>query len=244
MRLLIDIGNTRIKYLLEQNRNSITANNLVNIDYLSFPSLLASDVFSDVSEVIVANVQGNELINVIEAWALQGEISFIQVYSQSKAFGVFSCYEQPEHLGVDRWLALIAAHQLYPRENVLIIDAGTAITVDLLAKNGEHIGGWIMPGVQTMFDSLLGNTQKIFAEQQDISILSFGENSSECVNLGIWAMVSGAINNAIAQANETLTLDKVIVTGGNSEQIAKIMSANAEIIPELLFHGLSCFHAS
>lgn len=244
MRLLIDIGNTRIKYLLEQNRNSITANNLVNIDYLSFPSLLASDVFSDVSEVIVANVQGNELINVIEAWALQGEISFIQVYSQSKAFGVFSCYEQPEHLGVDRWLALIAAHQLYPRENVLIIDAGTAITVDLLAKNGEHIGGWIMPGVQTMFDSLLGNTQKIFAEQQDISILTFGENSSECVNLGIWAMVSGAINNAIAQANETLTLDKVIVTGGNSEQIAKIMSANAEIIPELLFHGLSCFHAS
>ena len=244
MRLLIDIGNTRIKYLLEQNRNSITANNLVNIDYLSFPSLLASDVFSDVSEVIVANVQGNELINVIEAWALQGEISFIQVYSQSKAFGVSSCYEQPEHLGVDRWLALIAAHQLYPRENVLIIDAGTAITVDLLAKNGEHIGGWIMPGVQTMFDSLLGNTQKIFAEQQDISILTFGENSSECVNLGIWAMVSGAINNAIAQANETLTLDKVIVTGGNSEQIAKIMSANAEIIPELLFHGLSCFHAS
>lgn len=244
MRLLIDIGNTRIKYLLQQKKNSITANNLVNIDYLSFPSLLASDVFSDVSEVIVANVQGNELINVIEEWALQGEVSFIQVYSQSNAFGVSSCYEQPEHLGVDRWLALIAAHQLYPRENVLIIDAGTAITVDLLAKNGEHIGGWIMPGVQTMFDSLLGNTKKVFAEQQNISILSFGENSSECVNLGIWAMVSGAINNAIAQANETLTLDKVIVTGGNSEQIAKIMSANAEIIPELLFHGLGCFHAS
>lgn len=244
MKLLVDIGNTRIKYIVVENSQSIQAMQMRYVEHQLLSELLVSGAFVEVTEVIVANVQCNELAIELELWAAKREIRFLQVHSESYAYGVTSSYQQPEKLGVDRWLALIATQQLYPKYNTLIIDAGTAITVDLLADNGLHLGGWIMPGLQTMFDSLLGNTQKIFAEKENLPQLSFGTNSSECVNFGCWAMVVGAINNAITQAETILSLDKVIITGGNSEQIAEHMPNQFELIPELLFHGLDCFKAT
>ncbi len=244
MKLLIDIGNTRIKYLLMQDNQLFDASEVKHLDYHLLSQALSSEEFSKVSVVIVASVQSHENVSVIESWALAGNIKFLQVHSQSKAYGVSSRYQQPEQLGVDRWLALIAARQLYPASNVLIIDAGTAITIDLLGKDGQHQGGWIMPGIQTMFDSLLNNTQKVIAEQDTVESLPFGDSTSQCVNYGIWAMAIGAINNAIEQANKTLTLDQILLTGGNSQQIARLMPNNYKLIPELLFHGLSCFRDS
>lgn len=244
MRLLVDIGNTQIKYVLQRENTAQLFSDVTYRDYHEFTEELACNVFSNVGSVIVANVQGNEILTKIESWALQQNIKFLQVHSQKRAFGISSGYQQPTRLGVDRWLALVAAHQLYPNQNVLIIDAGTATTVDLLAADGEHRGGWIMPGVQTMFDSLLSNTQKIIAEPIKTVSVSFGVNSSECLNYGVWAMTIGSVKEAIVQANELLILDKVIVTGGNGEQIANFIPDSCELIPELLFHGLSCFRAS
>jgi type III pantothenate kinase len=244
MRLLVDIGNTQIKYVFQESSTAALFSDVVYCDYATFLSKLAKNTFSNVCSIIVANVKINEIAAEIEFWASQYGIAFLQVHSQAKAFGVCSSYQQPVRLGVDRWLALIAAHQLYPKMNVLIIDAGTATTVDLLTVNGEHLGGWIMPGVQTMFDSLLRNTEKIIAEPINIANVSFGVDSSECVNYGTWAMTLGAIKEAVIQANTLLPLDKVVLTGGNSKQIINLLPENYELVPKLLFHGLSCFQAS
>lgn len=243
MRLLIDIGNTQIKYVFQES-NAALFSKVIYCDYTTFLSKLAKSTFSNVCSIIVANVKVTEIVAEIESWASQHSIAFFQVHSQAKAFGVCSSYKQPACLGVDRWLALIAAHQLYPKMNVLIIDAGTATTVDLLTVNGEHLGGWIMPGVQTMFDSLISNTEKIIADPINIASVSFGVDSSECVNYGTWAMTVGAIKEAVNQANTLLPLDKVILTGGNSKQIINLVPKTYELIPELLFHGLSCFQAN
>lgn len=244
MRLLVDIGNTQVKYVFQQTDDESMFSDVVYLDYQPFLQALASKDFADVSELIVANVHANNVLVEIEAWASAQNIAFLQVQSQAKAFGVSSSYLQPESLGVDRWLAIIAAHQLYPQQNVLIIDAGTATTVDLLAANGQHLGGWIMPGVQTMFTGLLSNTQKIVAEPIHIANVSFGINSSQCLNHGVWAMTIGAIKEAIVQANKLLTVNKVLLTGGNSEQLAGLINDDYELVPSLIFHGLSCFHAS
>lgn len=244
MRLLVDIGNTQVKYVFQQTDDESMFSDAVYLDYQPFLQALASKDFADVSELIVANVHANNVLVEIEAWASAQNIAFLQVQSQAKAFGVSSSYLQPESLGVDRWLAIIAAHQLYPQQNVLIIDAGTATTVDLLAANGQHLGGWIMPGVQTMFTSLLSNTQKIVAEPIHIANVSFGINSSQCLNHGVWAMTIGAIKEAIVQANKLLIVNKVLLTGGNSEQLADLINDDYELAPSLIFHGLSCFHAS
>jgi type III pantothenate kinase len=243
MRLLIDIGNTQIKYVFQEVGTAALFSEVTYCEYATFLSKLAKNTFSNVCTIIVANVKGNEIVAAIESWASKHNIYFLQVHSQEKAFGVCSSYQKSTHLGIDRWLALIAAHQLYPKQNVIIVDAGTATTIDLLNANGQHLGGWIMPGIQTMYDSLLSNTQKIIADPINIASVAFGVDSSECLNYGIWAMTIGSVKEAIVQANKNINLDKIVLTGGNGQQIADLLAEDCELVPELLFHGLSCFKA-
>tara|TARA_R110000737_G_scaffold261058_1_gene269336 strand:+ start:114 stop:848 length:735 start_codon:yes stop_codon:yes gene_type:complete len=243
MRLLVDVGNTQVKYVLQATKISAELSEAVYLDYQSFKTRLSKEIFSQISEVILANVHGQEIVDELEAWTRLNNIAFIQVHSVAKAFGVYSSYQQPERLGVDRWLAMIGAKQLYPQQNLLIIDAGTATTVDLLAANGQHFGGWIMPGVQTMFNSLLTQTKKIIATPNVTGSLSFGKDSSDCVNNGSWAMTIGAVKEAIIQANSVLLLDKVLITGGNGQQIVNLINDKCQLEPQLVFHGLNCFQA-
>ncbi len=243
MRLLIDVGNTQVKYVTQRMGTTKPLSEIVYINYQLFIGQLNKGVFSTVTEVILANVHGSEIHDAIEEWTRQNSIAFIQVHSEAKAFGIHSSYQQPERLGVDRWLAMIGAKQLYPNKNLLIIDAGTATTVDVLDAQGQHCGGWIMPGVQTMFNSLLSGTKKIIASPNVSASLLFGKDSSNCLNNGSWAMTIGAIKEAILQANSSLALDKVLITGGNGKQIIDLLAANCQLEPKLVFHGLSCFQA-
>jgi len=244
MRLLVDVGNTQVKYVFQASDTPTVLSDIVYLDYQSFQTQLSQGKFSQISEVIFANVHGKEVLDAIKSWAAINNIAFLQVQSTAKAFGVSSSYQQPERLGVDRWLAMIGAKQLYPRQNLLIIDAGTATTVDVLDAKGQHYGGWIMPGVQTLFDSLLTRTKKIIATPNATASLSFGIDSSNCLSHGSWAMTIGAVKEAIIQANNLLTIDKILITGGNAKEITKLIADNLQLEPKLLFHGLSCFQAS
>ena len=244
MRLLIDIGNTQVKYVFQVLEASTSLTDIVYQDYESFKAQLLKGAFSQVTEIVLANVHAIEIADVIQQWAVLNEVAFLQVHSSAEAFGVYSSYLKPESLGVDRWLVMIGARQLYPQQNILIIDAGTATTVDLLHAKGQHYGGWIMPGVQTMFNSLLSQTKKIIAKPSVIGSLALGKNSSNCVNNGCWAMTVGAIKEAIIQANNALVLDKVLITGGNSQQLIQLINENCQLEPKLVFYGLSCFRSN
>ncbi|MGB2739765.1 MAG: type III pantothenate kinase [Cognaticolwellia sp.] len=244
MRLLIDVGNTQVKYVSQATETSSPLSDIVYLDYQDFKTRLAQGFFSHISEVILANVCGKEMHDVIQQWASNRQIVFKSVASEAFAFGVKSSYQQqPERLGVDRWLALIGAKQLYPLQNLLIVDAGTAMTIDILDAQGQHLGGWIMPGVQTLFNSLLTRTQSIVATPKVAADLSFGTDSSSGLNHGSWAMTIGAVKEAIIQADKLLTLDKILITGGNGSQISKLISDSCYLEPKLIFEGLSCFQA-
>lgn len=244
MRLLVDVGNTQVKYVFQDLENTASLTEITYLDYALFSEQLSEGKFAQISEFILANVHGNEIPKVLEKWSKLNNIAFLQVHSTAKAFGVSSSYQQPERLGVDRWLAMIGAKQRYPQQNLLIIDAGTATTVDLLDSNGQHLGGWIMPGVQTMFSSLLTRTNKVIATPKATASLSFGSDSSNCLNHGSWAMTIGAVKEAIIQAQSLLTLDNVLITGGNGREIVNLLNDNCQFEPKLVFHGLSCFRAS
>lgn len=244
MRLLVDVGNTQVKYVVQASEDYTSLSDVVYLDYQDFQAQLLQGKFSQISAVIIANVHSNEVHEAIEQWSTDNNIAFMQVHSVTEAFGVTSSYQQPETLGVDRWLAMIGAKQLYPQQNILIIDAGTATTVDVLEASGQHLGGWIMPGVQVLFSSLLSRTNKIVASPKASASLSFGSNSSNCLNHGTWAMTIGAIKEAIIQANSLLVLDKILLTGGNAQEIAELIIDTCQLEPKLVFHGLSCFQAN
>ena len=243
MRLLVDVGNTQVKYVFQGDDSSSALSNVVYVDYQAFQNQLSQGTFSAVNEVVVANVHGSEVLDAIESWATKNHVACLQVHSSEKVFGITSSYLEPERLGVDRWLAMIGAKRLFPEQNLLIIDAGTATTADLLAANGEHLGGWIMPGVQVLFSSLLSRTNKIVATPKAKASIAFGTDSSSCLNHGGWAMTTGAIKEAIIQANELLNLDNVLITGGNAQEISTLISDKCQLEAKLIFHGLSCFQA-
>ena len=91
-----------------------------------------------------------------------------RAYSGVTAAGVINGYAEPSRLGVDRWLALLAARQLCPG-NLVVVDAGTAITLDLLSGDGRHLGGYILPGVERQAQSLWGGTSRVRVEMQALT---------------------------------------------------------------------------
>jgi len=238
MRLLVDIGNTRTKYTFEQKgKLSIIQserNKDINEQWLE-------NIAASVKTIIVASVSEAYLVGVFSKYAQKQAIEFKNVKSESKRFGVTSSYQQPITLGVDRWLTLLAANILYSNENILIIDAGTATTIDLLDNNGMHLGGWILPGIDILFNSLLLNTSQIMATQEHQANISFGKSTSDGVNNACWAATLGFINQSITQAKKQVSLDKVLLTGGNAEKLGALLSTKHHIVHELVFIGIQRF---
>jgi len=238
MKLLVDVGNSRTKFLFEID-NKLTeiehiANDAVNDKWLQ-------NTFVKVTSITLASVNQNKLTEIFSTFSKRQKIPFIQVKSESERFGVISCYQEPTTLGVDRWLTLLATANLYRNKNVLIIDAGTATTADLLDNNANHVGGWILPGIDTLFTSLLANTTQVSATQTPVSAMTFGKNTSECVNTACWAATVGFIEQAVIQTKKLMVLDQILLTGGNAEGISKLLVVDHKVIDKLVFFGIQRF---
>jgi len=237
--ILIDIGNTRTKYRIvnETKSNAVQAisNTLLNNDFLS-------ENFIHASKVIVASVSHNKLTDNIHTWCQTYKINYQRVVSESNKSKITNAYPQPSQLGVDRWLALIGAAELFPNENILIIDAGTATTVDLLASNGEHQGGWILAGITTLVTSVLAQTVQVHANDKEKESLAFGFNTSDNVHNAAWAATIGAVILAISQAQQQgFQLDQVIFTGGNGASLSSLITYESKVIDELVLIGLQAY---
>ncbi|TWX51092.1 type III pantothenate kinase [Colwellia hornerae] len=238
MRLLVDIGNTRTKYTFEQqgvlSMIQSERNEAINEKWLT--SLTES-----VESIVIASVSEAYIIDVFISYAQQHNIELDIIKSESKRFGVTSSYQQPTTLGIDRWLTLLATNILYPDQNVLIVDAGTATTIDLLNNKGMHLGGWILPGIDILFNSLLSNTSQVLATQEHQGNISFGKSTSDGVNNACWAATLGFIEQGIKQASKEVSLDNVLLTGGNAEKVAALLNTQHRIINELVFIGMQRF---
>lgn len=218
---------------------------VTSILHADFSVEMIKELVLSATEVIAASVSDDVIIKTLKILCENNKIIFKEIKSQ-QAFGrILSGYDNPEKLGVDRWLAILGAESLHSKQSLLIIDAGTATTVDLIDNNGQHYGGWIMPGVESLFDSVMTSTSNVKAENHCNPSLLFGKNTDSNVNNACWAMTIGAINEAINQANQKLgRLDKVILTGGNAEHIDKLLSLPALIENKLVFHGLKMYKTS
>jgi len=239
MIVLIDIGNSRTKYCLIRvsQRTPITAisNELLSNDYLN-------DHFSNADKVVVASVNDNDLTDKLSKWCSINKVAYQRVFSETKKNSVTTGYQQPEKLGVDRWLTLIASAQAFPKKNILIVDAGTATTFDILTASGQHHGGWILAGLTTMVSSVLADTTQVHANDKEKESIAFGLNTSENVHNAAWAATVGAIHLAKTQAlAQGLALDEIIFTGGNGALLASLLSEPSKVIDDLVIRGLEAY---
>ncbi|MCU1719282.1 type III pantothenate kinase [Pseudomonas sp. 5P_3.1_Bac2] len=156
--------------------------------------------------------------------------------------GVRNGYEQYQRLGLDRWLAVVAAYQLAGGA-CAVIDLGTAVTADYVAADGEHMGGFICPGGPLLRTQLITHTRRTRYDaaeaEQALGNLSPGRSTAEAVERGCLLMLRGFVAGQAAMATQMLPAGhKVFLTGGDAALVQDVI-AGATIVPDLVFIGLA-----
>jgi type III pantothenate kinase len=235
MNLLIDSGNTRLKWAVLQDGKLMPSHALVN-QLLTRHELIAAWKRLTPERIAIACVGNALLLELVRTVALElwPSIDIIDVKSQAHAFGVHNAYRQPEKLGVDRWLALVAVHNLH-HQPACIVDCGTAITVDLIDADGNHQGGLISPGLTLMKRSLAAGTGALLFDETNY-VAGPADFTAAAIYSGTLAAAVGLIEHVLSRlANPML----VILTGGDAELIAAQLAAQPTVDVDLVLRGLA-----
>lgn len=234
MRLLIDCGNTSIKYRTVSSKG--------HFDVLSYDQII-NDV-SNFSQVIYSSVaHPPQLQTLLEAFAIN-KIPCKKVVTEPQSFGIVCGYPKYQNLGVDRWLAIIGASSIAPDEDLIVVDAGTAMTVDILTNDRVHRGGWIVPGLTLMQESIIVKAPGVFSDTA-LTPEIFGLDTPTALFEGCLNSLIGAVKNAAALFESQFgRRAKIMFTGGDAEVIVhKLTEQNKSekysIHPDLVFHGLN-----
>lgn len=245
MILELDMGNTRIKWRLRSDSGNVARGNLSSSS--PFPELTAAlemaGLYPDkepLTRALVASVLGDERNHELRIWCEENfAVTAEFARSGARVGEVCSGYAAPESLGVDRWLALLAGYAI-ARQACVIVDCGSALTVDLLNSSGEHLGGYIAPGLKLMRHALLGYTQRIQVAYTPANFsLAPGCDTETCVTAAQSAMAYGLIELALRQLRQHVAEEPaLILTGGDADWLHSCFPA-AQIRAELVLDGLS-----
>lgn len=228
MYLLLDIGNTRTKAMLADRAGQLRPFDLEK-DQLDTASVKA---------IYYAAVASQDKVQALKKQLTLSEQPWRQIESEAYRFGINNCYSQPHLLGVDRWLAMLGANWLYSGTDCMVIDAGTAVTIDWLAADGQHHGGWILPGLKLQQQSVVQKTAKVFNADTHQARLIYGSDTVSCLQNGCFAAVLGAIG----QAWQLQPMTKMVLTGGDAGLLQGYLKRHPLVMqPHLLFYGLSRF---
>ena len=235
--LLIDKGNTRLKWQIR--KSGVVEATGVGGKNISISGVLNELTDVVLSDIYVASVADAEFENECSAWAVDHAfpVPFF-IKSLKEECGVINGYDNTEQLGADRWLAMIAAHNKIDG-NLCVVDVGTALTIDFLLKNGQHMGGFIVPGPQLQIQSLLSNTQKIKLIGQ-LSNGVLGKNTREAVEFGVINMLGAFIKQSVTDAKERYASPiKLVLTGGAATQIMPGIGIEYSLEENLIFDGIA-----
>ncbi len=159
--------------------------------------------------------------------------------SGARCAGVSNSYQNPELMGVDRWLAMLAAYGDC-RSAVCVVDAGSALTIDFVMADGAHRGGYILPGSELMKSTLLKNTDRVRFEAGDVEKLEPGTSTVAAVNNGVLLSQTGAVKLALQQACQNGAQDyRLYICGGDGRTLEQALAVEACYHPELVLDGLA-----
>jgi type III pantothenate kinase len=242
MILELDCGNTLIKWrLLDPDGSLAVAGGVVCSDEELLEAVQSMPAAPLVCRMV--SVRSDEETARLVA-SLQQAFS-IQCHCARPALelaGVRNGYEQHERLGLDRWLALVAAYQ-FSRAACLVLDLGTAVTADFVAADGRHLGGFICPGMPLMRSQLRTHTRRTrYADTEAVQALESlrpGRSTAEAVERGCSLMLQGFVRSQLALAAELLgETFEVFLTGGDAALVAAMLP-RARVMPDLVFVGLA-----
>ena len=243
--LLLDVGNSRLKWGVLDD-GDIRRTGHISQQKIREQGLaeLTTKLPRRVDAVRASNVAGTSFatrLSGVIGLHCNADIHFAR--SQKRGWGVTNSYRQPRRLGVDRWVALIGAWAEM-ESACLIVDAGTAVTLDAIDDSGMHLGGQIIPGVETMLGSLSLATSdiplvKTSSKQAAGEIRMFGRNTAAAVREGTQNAVAGAIERAIRTLRSSGYDPTIILTGGGASRILGALDEVPLHRPNLVLNGLA-----
>ncbi len=242
MLLVVDIGNTRTKWATVNE--AATLGKVQACANINLAKSKFKRSFSGVKKMLIANVAGDE-VGAIAAALAPKRVQVTFATSQEKTCGVVSKYKPAESLGVDRWAALVAAWEI-KKQPCIVVNAGTAVTIDALArdkisKNGLFIGGTIMPGLHLM-DAALKENGAHLAVKETGKLAKFPINTQDAMTTGNMNAILGAIILLLKQLEKySAYLPKIIISGGDANNIAEALKPHLKhfiIVDNLVLHGL------
>jgi type III pantothenate kinase len=242
--LLLDVGNTRLKWGIAEN-GEIHRTGSVTQEKIRENGLgvLTTRLPRAVDTAIVSNVAGptfaTRLAGVVGAHC-GCDLHFAK--TERAAFDIRNSYKQPRRMGVDRWVAMIGAWAEL-QSACLVVDAGTAVTIDAIDDDGCHLGGQILPGVVLMASALAQQTNDIpptkpAAAGSYDGLDMFGQNTREAVGSGALGAVAGAVERAIRTLRSNACDASVVLTGGDASRILTALDTSPLHRPNLVLHGL------
>lgn len=191
--------------------------------------------------VVASNVAGAEVGRRLDRWLNAGfGIGAEFVASRPEGYGVVNGYREPERLGCDRWVALVALRRGW-RGAACVVDVGTAATFDLLDGEGRHRGGAIVPGLELMARSLVANTVEITNAASSWADKGWlGDNTGAAIRCGSLNAVAGMAERLRQQACRELGENVAgILTGGGAVSVAACLGGDWRTAPDLLLQGLA-----
>ena len=214
--IFLDIGNTNAKWRFEG-------------DYYEVPiAEFSFDKLPKTSKIWVSNVSPNLAIKS------QSNISFVE--SQEKYKSLINSYKNPKNLGVDRWLIMIATYELSLGKEFIVVDIGSAVTIDLVDNSGLHLGGVIFPGLFK-----IRNTFNYFPVEKEIKLKDIGESTKQAWSIGTLGLIVNGINQKIHELKQNMPYAKIYLTGGGYLEIQEFLKFDHSYHENLVIDGLEFY---
>lgn len=234
MILAVDAGNTRIKWGLHDGNSWQAKGWLATADVAGLGE--AWKGLAAPERIVASNVAGPQVAMPIEAACKSWPAKIQWVVAVENQCGVRNGYEIPLQLGSDRWAALIAARAIAP-EGCVVVNAGTAMTVDALTADGVFLGGMIVPGLAAMLRALAESTAAIGeggGHYRDIP-----QNTSDAVYSGALSAMVGAVwHMNAALAGEIKRAPTCLLSGGDAPLLLPLLSGKTRMVDNLVLDGL------
>jgi len=242
-RLLIDAGNSRIKWALVEQESQLENFN----SHTTLPvALEAWSHLAKPDQVWLANVRDKHFVRELNAaisslWALPVN----EVISARQAFGVTNVYAEPRQLGCDRWAAMLAAYHEC-KTSLLVVNLGTAVTIDAIDANGKHLGGLINPGIHLMQAALNSGTNIDCIPDLSVrnNIELFAHSTAEGIVSGSINAISALIDRAYQDRIKHDPDTRCYLAGGDAEKIKDTLQCSCIVEPSLVLKGIALIAAS
>ncbi len=232
-RLLLDLGNTRCKWILQLDGEATER----GADTLS--EVLAWTVAQPRGlSVLIASVASSEQNLALKERLEDSGHKVWFAQSLAEVDGLSNSYAEPGRMGVDRWLAMLGALQQARGQRFCVVDTGSALTIDLVDALGVHEGGYIIPGADLMERALLMDTDRVRFEEDLTYEALPGRSTAEAVRNGVLLAQAGAVASALKWAEATGPAPRLFLCGGFRQQLLPLLSDVSEPSPDLVFDGL------